>query len=105
MPFHPKNRAALSVLPLALLLTSCAGKIVEPITPPAERLASVPFPVVPDGEVACPDDPAAQCLSDQENARLIAGLAAALLEANSRLAWLRDYLKGGRSAAGVEARR
>lgn len=84
----PRTRGALSALLLPLLSIGCASDNVRPVTPAAERVAQVPGPEIPEGNIACPYDAAARCLDDIQNATVIDGLAAALDAANARLHWL-----------------
>lgn len=74
---------------LALLLTACGTARPVLVLPPAERAQTVPFPAVPEGEALCEGQP---CLSDRETGVLLADLAAALDQANARLAWLQDWI-------------
>ena len=83
-----KTLLALSALPSALLSTGCGNVSVEPIKPAPERVAEVPAPPVPEGNVACAYDATLRCLDDSQNAELLDGYAAALDAANAKLHWL-----------------
>ncbi|MGD9470598.1 MAG: hypothetical protein AB7G24_00705 [Novosphingobium sp.] len=82
---------ALLALPLALLLTACGTERPAIVLPPADRLAPVAFPAVPDGEALCDDG--APCLSDRQVAGVMADLANALDLANAKILWLADWAR------------
>lgn len=92
MPKHPilPKCVALSVLLLMPLLTGCGNERPRIALPPAERAAPVAYPAIPVGEAVCNGAP---CLSDRENAAVLAGFADALDKANARLLWLRDWIR------------
>ena len=92
-PWTRRARVGLLAPLLALSLTNCAGN-AELDRPDPSRTANVEYPPIPDGEVPCPDEPAARCLSDSQNATLLRGYDAALTKANQKLQWLADYLAG-----------
>jgi len=71
------------------LLTACGDVRPQTILPPASRAEPVAYPIIPAGEAVCDGNP---CLSDAQAGTLLADLAKALDEANSRLIWLRDYI-------------
>lgn len=71
------------------LLTACGPAKVRLALPPIERTAPVAFPAIPIGEATCGTAP---CLSDREAATVMADLAKALDEANTKLLWLRDWV-------------
>lgn len=90
-----KRRLALSVLPLLLCLTSCAGKeLVRVAAPEADRTEQVSPPGIPPASLPCEHDASARCNSDAEAAEVLAAYDAALAEANRRLKWLRQWFAG-----------
>ena len=82
----------LPVLLAGQLLTACGERPVVAL-PTADRFEPVAFPVVAAGEAVCDGKP---CLSDRETGALMADLAQALDQANAKLMWLGDWVRGMR---------
>jgi hypothetical protein len=75
-----------------LLCVSCGGDGPLRIAkPPAERLAGVEAPEIPEPTTPCPETPAELCNTDEETAGVIGAYDSALAEANRRLEWLRNF--------------
>jgi hypothetical protein len=74
------------------LLTSCGGPVESAATrPPVERVTPPPRTPIPEGSVACADNPANKCLSDEQNAQLLRSFDAGEAERDRMLCWLRVW--------------
>ncbi len=73
------------------LLTSCgdSGRINSASSRPAVERVKPPAPTeIPQGEVACADDPSKRCLSDKQNADLLRAYEAGERTRDRQLCWL-----------------
>ncbi len=70
------------------LLTSCGHPASVSTKPPIERVAPPEATEIPEGAVACPNDPTRRCLSDEQNAQLLRSYETGERKRDRMLCWL-----------------
>jgi hypothetical protein len=80
---------------------SCGEPVESAATrPPIERVTPPPRTPIPDGAVPCADDPARQCLTDEQSAQMLREFDAGEAKRDRMLCWLRVWF--GYSACPAE---